>query len=157
MSHDSFPRRADEDSDAGMSDPVLELFKTGLRVQDGELQRVNAQGGITMRLPLGTIESVEFRTGFDPFCLVFITVGSGLGAVGYMVSENNLLTSLLYAAGILLVGFGLLGCVVRWVRVCAPAGTIHIQCNDLIDEGEGFVCSLQALIGGAKGPHHERS
>lgn len=141
------------DSQAGLEgDALLELIKTGLRVVDGELQRVNSQGGIVMRLSLRQIEAVEFCSRFDPFCLVFVAVGIGLGAVGYFVSENNLLTALLYAAGIMLVGFGLLGSVTRLIVVHCPGGITTIQCNDMVDEGEGFVCSLQALIGAdAKG------
>jgi hypothetical protein len=136
---------------AGADDAELELFKTGLRVQHGELLRLNKNGGIAMRLPLAAIESVEFLTRFDPFCLVFIVVGLGLGAVGYRVSESNLLTSFLYAGGIMLVGFGSLGMVMRVIEIRSPSGTIRIQCSDLIDEGEGFVCSLQQLIGGGRG------
>jgi hypothetical protein len=140
----SVSARAGDDAD-------LELFKTGLRVQHGELLRLNKNGGIAMRLPLATIESVEYLSRFDPFCTIFIGLGLSLGAVGYLVSENNLLTSLLYAGGIMLVGFGSLGMVMRVIRVRSSSGTIRIQCIDLIDEGEGFVCSLQSLIGGVHG------
>ncbi len=140
---------------SGADDADLELFKTGLRVQQGELLRLNKNGGIAMRLPLAAIESVEFLTRFDPFCLVFIVVGLGLGAIGYRVSESNLLTSFLYAGGIMLVGFGSLGMVMRVIQVRSPSGIIRIQCHDLIDEGEGFVCSLQQLIGGGKGVRRE--
>ncbi|MBM4072396.1 MAG: hypothetical protein FJ271_26230 [Planctomycetes bacterium] len=150
MSNDYADRPAS--ARTGTEDADLELFKTGLRVQNGELLRVNKNGGIAMRLPLSSIESVEFLSQFDPFCLVFICVGLGLGAVGYLVSESNLLTSFLYAGSIMLVGFGSLGMVMRVIRVQSPTGIIRIQCNDLIDEGEGFVCSLQQLIGkGARG------
>lgn len=148
---------------ASADEADLELFKTGLRVQQGELVRLNKNGGIAMRLPLASIDSVEYLTRFDPFCVVFIAVGLGLGAIGHFVSESNLLTSLLYAGGIMLVGFGSLGMVMRVIQVRSATGTIHIQCSDLTDEGEGFVCSLQSLIGGAakdaagaKGPYHER-
>lgn len=140
-----------ESAKAGTDDADLELLKTGLRVQQGELLRLNKNGGIAMRLPLAAIESVEFLTRFDPFCLVFIGVGLGLGAVGYRISESNLLTSFLYAGGIMLVGFGSLGMVMRVIEVQSPTGVVRIQCNDLIDEGEGFVCSLQQLIGDGKG------
>lgn len=127
----------------------LELFKTGLRVVDGELQRLNKHGGIVMRLPLRKIESVEFHSRLDPFCLVFIAVGIGLGAVGHYVSENNVLTALLYAAGIILIGFGLLGGITRLIEIRSTAGCTTVQCNDMADEAEGFVCSLQPLIGSA--------
>lgn len=138
------------DPQAGLEgEAQLELFKTGLRVVDGELQQLNKEGGIVMRLPLRQIETVEFQSRLDPFCLVFIAVGIGLGAVGHYVSENNVLTALLYAAGIILVGFGLLGSVTRLIQIRSGAGGITIQCNDMVDEGEGFVCSLQGLIGSA--------
>lgn len=131
------------------SEAQLELFKTGLRVVDGELQRLNKLGGIVMRLPLRQIDMVEFQSRLDPFCLVFITVGIGLGAIGHYVSENNVLTALLYAAGIILVGFGLLGSITRLIQIRSSGCTTTIQCSDMVDEGEGFVCSLQALIGSA--------
>ena len=57
-------------------DDTLTLPKTGLRITNGELQRTSKIGAITMRLPLETIESAAFHTGFDPACLVITLVGA---------------------------------------------------------------------------------
>jgi hypothetical protein len=54
--------------------------------------------------------------------LVFLAMGLGLAAIAYFVSKNNVLTTLLYAAAVLLVG------------------------ADQADEGEGFVNSLRVLL-----------
>jgi len=125
---------------------TLSLPKTGLRISNGELQRTGKDGAITMRLPLDTIEGVEFRTGFDPACLFIALVGFGLGAIGYFVSENNILTSLLYAAGVVLLGITLLAARYTRIVVKARGEVIRIQCIDLVDEGEGFVSSLRQHI-----------
>ncbi|HMF19434.1 MAG TPA: hypothetical protein VKE98_19660 [Gemmataceae bacterium] len=124
-------------------DDTLVLPKTGLRIGNGELQRRSKNGGVTMRLPLNTIEDAEFRTGFDPACLIIALVGGGLGAVAYFVSENNILTSLLYAAGVVLLGLSLLAARYTRIVIKARGEVIHIQCIDLVDEGEGFVLSLR--------------
>src|SRR3989442_179919 len=89
-------------------DDTLTLPKTGLRITNRELQRTGKNGAVSMRLPLDAIEAVEFRTGFDPACLFIALIGCGLGAIGYYVSENNVMTCLLYAAGVVLLGISLL-------------------------------------------------
>jgi hypothetical protein len=122
---------------------TLVLPKTGLRIGNGELQRRAKDGAVTMRLPLEALEEVEFRTGFDPACLFIALVGFGLGAIGYFVSENNILTCLLYAAGVVLLGISLLAARYTRIVIKARGEVIRIQCIDLVDEGEGFVLSLR--------------
>jgi hypothetical protein len=141
------PVNYDNEFTAKSTGTVLELAKTRLRVVSGELQRLNKSGGVMLRLPLHQIEAVEFRSFFDPVCIVFMAMGVGLGAIGYYVSESNILTSLLYVAGVLLFGFGLLGSVSPYFVIRSRGETIYIQFSDLGDEGQGFVSSLRHMIG----------
>ncbi len=127
-------------------DDTLTLPKTGLRITNGGLQRTSKHGAVTMRLPLEAIKSAAFHTGFDPACLEITLVGCGLGAIGYFVSENNVLTCLLYAAGVVLLGISLLAARYTRIVVKARGEVIRIPCIDLIDEGEGFILSLRQKI-----------
>ena len=67
---------------------VLALVKTRLRVRDGELQRLNSEGGVLLRVPLAELESFEIRTVVDPLAIVFIGVGAALGALTYFLWEE---------------------------------------------------------------------
>ncbi|OWK36376.1 hypothetical protein [Fimbriiglobus ruber] len=129
---------------------VLELTKTRLAVEDGELVRRNDAGGVTMRIPLDDIEAIEFRRPFNPFCGVFVALAGGFAAVGYYVSEYNLLTVFLYISAMLLGLFGLLSAREDTVVVMSRGEPIRISCPDPADEASGFVASLRGLIGGPR-------
>jgi hypothetical protein len=77
---------------------------------------------------------------------VFLAAGLGLGAIGYLVSENNILTTLLYVAAALLAVVALLACRSQRIIIRSTVGVIDIQCVDQSDEGEGFVNSLRVLL-----------
>ena len=140
---------AEYDEAAG-GDSVLELSKTRLRVRDGELQRRNAQGGVALRLPLADIEAIEWRYVFDPMCLVFMAMGSGVGAIGRFLVENNTFSGVLYVASVLMIGFGAIGLMGTYIVVQSGGKSFKIQCSDMNDEGEGFVASVEHMLRGAR-------
>jgi hypothetical protein len=126
---------------------TLELLKTKLRILGDELQRLNQDRGVLLRLPLASIESIDFARHFDPFSLVFVAVGAGLAAIGYLVSESNVLTCILYVAGAVLAGFGLLGTMSDRIHIRTRDGTTVVVCSDMRDECECFVTSVRHLLG----------
>ncbi len=125
---------------------VLELAKTRVRVVGAELQRLNKNGNVVLRLPIQSIQSVDYHSRFDPMSMVFAAIGCGLGAIGYLISENNVLTALLYSAAVLLVGGSILACQSQRIVIEAASGVIEIQNLDQPDEGKGFVYSLRGIL-----------
>lgn len=128
-------------------EPYLELIKTRLLVVGRELQRLNTDGGVLLRLPIDDIQRVEFKKFLEWPVLVFFGVGAALAAIGYYVSENNILSSILYVVTAFIVGFGLIGMFGRYIVVHSSSGVNTINCSDLDDEGEGFVTSLRRMMG----------
>lgn len=126
--------------------PDLELPKTRLLVFNGELQRLNQRDTVVLRLPLDSLRSIEYRRSFEPGMCIFLLVGVGLAAIGYFVSQNNIVTAALYAAAIILAGFSLLGTFGVKIIIVTDEGSNTIVCNDLNDEAEGFVRSVQHLL-----------
>ena len=124
----------------------LSLPKTGLQVQGDELVKLGAGGAVTIRLPLAEIESVRFATTFEPISLVFIGTGISLGLVGYFFSPYDWLNAVLYVAGVLLVGFGIVGWMCYRVMIVSQGEVIGVACNDLPEEGRGFVSSMRWLL-----------
>jgi len=136
----------DDDQDQDSDLPYLELSRTNLVVVDGELQRLNKHGGLVLRLPLSTVEAVEMRNYFDPFSLIFLGLGAGLAWIGYAVSENNILTIVLYVAALLLAGLAVFGCIGQHIIVQATTGVLKIHVADSAEEGAGFVASLNQIL-----------
>lgn len=134
------------DSSASSDGVTLELEKTHLQLHNGELQRLNRKGSVTLRLPLTEVDSVDFRRYFDPIGFVFSAMGLGLGAIGMFVSESNILTCLLYIAAVLVIGFGVIGSASYHVIINTTDGETRVQCNDLPDEGWGFVTSVRFCL-----------
>jgi hypothetical protein len=139
----------DEDSNPpDSSEHSLHLVKTRLCLNGGELQRLNNNGGAILRLPLAIVRSIEVRKKFDPICLVFMAMGAGAAAIGALVSENSTLTVLLYVAGVLLVGFGLLGAMALQIIIRTDDEVATVQCTDMNDEAECFVTSVRHMLRG---------
>lgn len=134
------------DSSTASDGVTLELEKTHLQINNGELQRINKNGKVALRLPLTEVESVDFRRYFDPIGFVFSGIGLGLGAIGMFVSENNILTCLLYIAAVLVIGFAVIGSVAFHIIINTTDGETRVQCNDLPDEGWGFVTSMRYCL-----------
>lgn len=125
----------------------LELSKTRLRVIGGELQRLNDEGGIAMRLPLEEIEEVTSGSRVDPFGPVCVLLALGVGAIAYFVSQYNIVTTLLYIVALALLALGILGFLGRVIVIRAQTGTTAIVYSDGWDEAAGFITSLRRLIG----------
>jgi hypothetical protein len=124
----------------------LSLPKTGLQVRGDELIKLGARDAVTIRLPLAEIESIRFAMTFEPISLVFIGTGIGLGLVGFFFSSYDWLSVVLYVAGVLLIGFGIMGWMCYRVMIVSQGETIGVACNDLPEEGRGFVSSLRWLL-----------
>jgi hypothetical protein len=128
-------------------DYSLHLLKTKLRVNGEELQRLNKDGGPVLRLPLHAIRSIEVRKKFDAICLVFIGMGVAAAAIGALISENNVLTIILYVVGVLFVGFGLLGAMALQITIRTDDDEVTtVQCSDMSDEAECFVTSVRHIV-----------
>ena len=136
---------------------ILELVKTKLRVRDDELQRLNAQGGFLLRIPMADVESVELRASFDPLCLIMLGMAGALAAVAYFVSDHMLLTSLLYVGAAILAGLSFFGVISRSFIIRTSAGETSVLCEDAPDEGACFVISLRQLLRNRKAPRREDS
>jgi hypothetical protein len=128
-------------------EPHLELAKTRLRVVDGELQRLGANGVATMRLPLREVASVQGVTVFEPICLIIAGAAVALIWIAAAFSQSNLLSCILFAVAVILLGFALMGMVGRYIRISTiDGGQVAVQVNDLNDEAEGFVVSVRRLL-----------
>ena len=130
----------------------LELRKTYLRVEEGELVRRNEAGGVVMRVPLDDLESVAYVREFNPFSFAILLVAGGIAAIGYFVSQYNVVTVLLYVLAMLLGVFGLFGLRGDVVLVRTRGEAVRIASPDQADEVAGFVASLKQLCGGGHGP-----
>jgi len=128
----------------------LELQRTRLRVEEGELVRRNEGGGIVTRVPLDDIEAVRYARDLSLFALVTWAFSAGLAAIGYFVSENNVVSVALYVLAILGAAFGMIGLLNDVLLVKTRGETIRIACLDPGDEVEGFAMSLKAMTGGGR-------
>jgi hypothetical protein len=139
----------DENSPPPTNTPIaasLSLPKTGLQVQGNDLVKLGAREAVTMRLPLSEIEAVKFTLTFEPISLIFLGMGLGLGLIGHFASPYDWLSTVLYIATVLLVGFGIMGWMCYRIQIISQGETIGVACNDLPEEGRGFVSSLRLLL-----------
>ncbi|MBI3822409.1 MAG: hypothetical protein HY289_06985 [Planctomycetes bacterium] len=127
---------------------VLELVKTRLRVRNRELQRLNAQGGIILSVPLAELKSIEARPVVDPIAIAFIVVGAALGAVTHFFWDDIYVWArwLLGVVAVLLAGFACFGIMQRKIVIQTLDGEISFYCNDPPDEGCCFVLSVRQLL-----------
>lgn len=126
--------------------PTLELVKTRLRIEDQELQQLNANGGLLLRVPLAEVTGLEFRKVVEPFGLAFFTIGLGLWCVGHFVCENNVLKTLIFVGAVLVAGFGLLGVLGDRILVRTRDNQVLLECPDQASEGQAFVLSVNRLL-----------
>lgn len=124
----------------------LELAKTRLRIEDGNLVQLNANGNPIMHLPLAEVRSLRFRKVVEPMGLAILTLALLIFCVGHFVCEHNLLKSLLYLAAVLIAGFGLLGLLSDRIHVRTQDGEVWLHCVDDADAGEAFVLSAHRLL-----------
>lgn len=143
-------REAMDDYDISDDAPTasLELRQTLLRIQDGELQRRNQDGGCVMRIPLDDIEDVAVCRQFEPVALVFLAIAGGLGAIGHFVSENWLFTAILYVVGLVPLFIGLFGMRGHYIVIRSAGDEVRVLSKDESDETVGFVNSVRLLRGG---------
>jgi hypothetical protein len=139
MSHD--------DDDREQPRPYLELAKTRLSVEDGELLRRDDKGGIAMRIPLDDIESVRFSRpiSFSPILPWFLA--ACLIALGRYFSESNTLSVLLYTFGAFAVFVGLVTIRKDTIFIRTRGEEMAIDCVEVADECQGFVASLRSMCG----------
>lgn len=130
---------------------TLGLAKTRLVVEDGELIRRDEAGGVMLRFPLDDVEAVEFVRPFNPFALVALGFGAGLGAIGYFVSDYNVVTVFLYVAGMASVLMSLMGMFNDVVLLRVRGEEIRIESPDVANDIRGFVASLRSMVGGRAG------
>lgn len=128
----------------------LELEQTRLRVEEGELIRRNKTGGIVTRVPLDDIEGVRYARDLSLFAVVTWLFSAGLAAIGYFVSENNVVSVALYVLSSLGAAFGLIGLLNDVLLVKTRGENIRIGCLDPGDEVAGFAASLKTMIGGGR-------
>ena len=116
---------------------------SGLTIQDLRIYKQS--------LAPAEIESLAFRTTFEPMSLVFIGTGIGLGLVGYLAASTvEWLSWVLYISGVLIIGFGIIGWVGYRIFIHSHGEAIGIACNDLPEEGRGFVISVRLLLRAAR-------
>jgi hypothetical protein len=149
---DDDPGHDDNDDD----EVLVELAKTQLRVCADELQRVNAYGGLLLRIPLADVESIELRASFDPLCLAFFGMGAGLAAVAFFIPEYVIATILLYVGAVGLAGLACFGMIARYFVIRTRDGETTVYCADSPDEGECFVISVRQLLRKQKEPKPAR-
>lgn len=128
----------------------LELQQTRLRVEEGELVRRNQTGGIVTRVPLDDIEGVRYARDLSLFAVVTWMFSAGLAAIGYFVSENNVVSVALYVLASLGAAFGLIGLLNDVLLVKTRGENMRIACADPADEVAGFAMSLKAMTGGGR-------
>jgi hypothetical protein len=128
----------------------LELQQTRLRVEEGELVRRNVSGGIVTRVPLDDIEGVRYTRDLSLFAVVTWLFSAGLAAIGFFVSENNVVSVALYVLASLGAAFGLIGLLNDVLLVKTRGENIRIACSDPGDEVAGFAMSLKAMTGGGQ-------
>ena len=133
-------------------DVLVELAKTQLRVRDDELQRVNANGGLLLRIPLADVESIELRATFDPLCFIFFGMGAGLAAVAFFIPEYVIATILLYVGAVGLAALACFGVIARYFVIRTRDGETTVYCSDSPDEGECFVLSVRQMLRKRKEP-----
>ena len=129
----------------------LELAKTQLRLSGRELQRLNSNDRPVLKIGLDDVKSVDLIRRFDRVSLLFLAVGVGLAVIGKYVSENSLLTVILYVIALPVTAMGFFA--MQWPAVIFIIQTkedaVRVQCNDPWDEAECFVASLRNVM--AKG------
>lgn len=133
-------------------DEDLALTRTKLSVVDGEMQRLNWDNRMLLRLPLSEMERIQLRRTFDWRVFPFAATGIAIGLVGYFVSENNVLSVILYVIGILLIGIGGLGSYGVAIDVTTRDGVTAIPCFDSLDRCECFVTSVRQMMRDRKAP-----
>ncbi|HMP01244.1 MAG TPA: hypothetical protein PKD86_17215 [Gemmatales bacterium] len=126
--------------------PTLELMKTRLRLEESELVQLNANGNPVMRLPLAKVKRLEFRRVLEPIGLAFLTVGLVLWCIGFFVSENNIVSTLLYVGAVLVAAFGLLGILSDRIFIQTDSTHLLLECPDPSSEGQGFVLSANHIL-----------
>lgn len=142
--------RDDKNLNTNLPPARLELEKTRLRVEEGELVRRNESGGIVTRVPLDDIESVRYARDLSLFAVVTWAFSAGLAAIGYFVSENNIVSVALYVLASLGAAFGLIGLMNDVLLVKTRGEDIRIACADPGDEVAGFALSLKTMTGGGR-------
>jgi hypothetical protein len=143
---------SDENKEPDLPPATLELRQTRLRVEEGELVRRNETGGIIMRVPLDDIETVQFVRKLNALAFAALGVAAGMVAIGYFVSEYNVVTVLLYVAAMFLAVFSLIGVREDVFVVRSRGEDIRVSCPDPSDAVAGFAASLKPLVGGPRGP-----
>ncbi|MDB5313061.1 MAG: hypothetical protein JWO38_7263 [Gemmataceae bacterium] len=128
----------------------LDLRQTRLRVEEGELVRRNESGGVVMRVPFDDVESVAYVRELNTFAVATILVAGGLVAIGYYVSEYNVVRVLLYVGAMLIGVFGLFALRGDVIEVRTRGESLRIPSPDPTDEVIGFVMSLKQLCGGRR-------
>lgn len=77
-----------------------------------------------------------------------MTLAAGLAALGYWVSEYNVVSVLLYVAALFLAAFGITMVRNDTLALTVRGKQVRIDCPDSADEVRGFATSLGRLIGG---------
>ena len=126
---------------------ALELRKTRLRVEEGELVRRNELGGAVMQVPLDDIESIIYSREISMFAIVMIVMAGGFASIGYFVSNYNVLNVILYVLAMLLCSFGVFGFRDDVIVLRTRGENFRITPPDQTDDVVGFVVSVKRLCG----------
>lgn len=136
------------DSEKSESGPTLfSLPKTRISITQNEMCRSNKDGSMLLRIPLNSIQSVEFRRPFAPSSITFLLVAAGLVAIGIYISAYNWLSVLLYVLAFLVGGIGILGMQRDTLFVQRAEGNLSFDCDEPSDEVRQFVMSFESILG----------
>jgi hypothetical protein len=138
---------SDENTDANRPTRQLELTKTRLAVEDGELVRRSADDATVTRIPLDDLESCRYVRRFNPMSIAPLLLAIGLAALAYFVSEYNVVDVLLYTAALLVGAFAAFGLFEDIIEVRHRGESLRFECPDPTDEVRGFAVSLNRLLG----------
>jgi hypothetical protein len=123
---------------------LLELAATGLRVSDGELQRLSDDGTLLMKFPLREIQEIVFRARIDLLSLFSLkNIGAGLvlGAISYLVSKSEILSCIIGVASSFIVVP-----ISEDILILVNNKVERISCKDSSDDAKKFVRTVRQML-----------
>ena len=83
---------------------TIVLARSGLSLTDDYLSKKDKDGNVIAELTLQDIYSAKLEKRVDPTFMVWLMIGGGLGAAGYFLIENTILSTVFYEAPAFVVG-----------------------------------------------------
>lgn len=123
--------------------PLFVLPKLRLKVYPSELRRFNEDGTLLLRMPLSAIAAAAKRQRFDPTMLVGLVAGLAITGIGWLVSQYNWLSVILYVLAVPLFLIAIFGCTRRTIVLKTDQGTIVLYAGD--DQPDDVACFVSSL------------